>query len=329
MPPPVKKDLDAIFAQRIPPFLELMKTDPKAALAEFERSAGHWLFAHPTPSMQSLTAVEQQDVIRETIDRCLSKDGEPLRNYTDMWESFGDWLSSVAENTCASRYRSRAAKPKPPGEGERRAAVRAREPAGTPAAPARRRAAEAKPAPARRRPASEERPTRVLSSFLEWVRSPRVLIPVTIVVLIVAVRAFQTRRDPSSVAVTTSGPIDILLLNDNEARNPQYDVLELDAIPAGDNGNVPVTALFRSGRMTVLRVSTRGVPEGAQPTRIVVENGEGEVAWDSPLDAGMLGGNSLNLRIDPGTIVPDDYAVRVYDAAGAVVLRSAFTIVVQ
>lgn len=327
-----KRDLDHIFAQQKPAFLNLIKTDPEAALAEFERCARPWLSAHPTPSMLSLTAVEQQDVIQETIDRCLAKNGEPIQNYTDMWASFGEWLSSVAENTCTTRYRSRASKQKPQENTGQPPAAVVQEPVGTsagPAASAPPRAAKTAASPARRRPPSDERPSRALYSFFEWVRSPRVLIPITIVVLIVAVRAIQTSRNPSRGVPGTTGPIEIALLTGDESRNPQYDVLDLGYVSAGDDVNVPMTAVFRSGRLTVLRLATSAIPEGATPNRIVVENNAGEIAWDYTVDPGLLGEGELNLRIDPNTIVPGDYEIRVLDPTDAVVLRSAFSIFVQ
>lgn len=303
-------------------------------MAEFERSARSWLIAHPTPSMRSLTAAEQQDVIDETITRCKAKNGEPLRNYSDMWGSFGKWLASVAESTCNTRFQKRTPRPDAPGGDAGRTAPPAGETAGVPPGagptPPQEKTKPAASPPKSSAPAAE-RPTPAWNSVFAWFRSPRVLIPIAILAVIVAFRTIQSSRDPSRGAPGTTGPIDIALLSERESRNAQYDVLELDNLPAtaAAEGRIPVTAVFRSGRLTVLRLSTGELPEHSVPSRLVVENKAGEIAWDSPIDPESFAEGSLNLRIDPHTIVPDEYTVRVHDAADAVLLRSAFIIVAQ
>jgi hypothetical protein len=332
--PTEKKDLGQILDQPFPAFLELLDTKPEAAIAEFERSARPWLTANPTPSMRALTAAEQQDVIDETINRCKAKNGEPLRNYSDMWGSFGKWLASVAESTCGTKFRKRAPRPDAQAREAGRTAPPVGESAdvlpGTGATPP-----KEKPAPAVSPPKSEapatNRPAPSLNTVFAWFRSPRVLIPIAILSVIVAFRAIQSTRDSSRGAEGTTGPIDIVLMGERESRNAQYDVLELDNIPATavSEGRIPMTAVFRSGRLSVLRISTAELPENSLPSRLVVLNKAGEIAWDSPIDPESFADGSLNLRIDPHTIVPDEYTVRVHDAADAVILRSAFTIVTQ
>ena len=332
--PTKKKDLERIIDQPFPAFLELLKTKPDAAMAEFERSARAWLFANPTPSMRSLTAAEQQDVIDETINRCKAKNGEPLRNYSDMWGSFGMWLVSVAESTCNAKFKKRTPGPDAPAGDAGRTAPPVDKTADVPPG-ARPAPPQDKPippvSPPKSRAPAGERPLPALNSVFAWFRSPRVLIPIAIVSVIVAFRVIQSSRDPSRGAPGTTGPIDITLLSERETRNAQYDVLVLDNIPATaeSGGRIPMTAVFRSGRLSVLRLSTAELTENSLPSRLVVVNKAGEIAWDSPIDPESFADGSLNLRIDPHTIVPDEYTVRVHDAADAVLLRSAFTIVAQ
>jgi len=332
--PTKKKDIIQVLEQPYPAFLEQLHADPGTAIAEFERCARAWLSAHPSASMRSLTAAEQQDVIDETITRCKAKDGEPLRNYSDMWGSFGTWLTSVAESTCNSKFPKRTPRPEAPPSEEGRSATPG---AGTgdgsartvPAPPAEKKPPAA--SPPRGSSPSPERPGPTQNTVFAWLRSPRVLILITIVAVIVAFRALQSSRDTSPGTSVTTGPIDIALLGDPESRAPQYDVLELNNITAAefDQGRIPVTAVFRSGRLTVLRLATGDLPESSSPSRLVVENKAGEIAWDAPIDPESFSGGALNLRIDPKTIVPDEYVIRVLGTSDAILLRSAFSIVVQ
>jgi hypothetical protein len=322
-----KTDIEQVLDQPYPEFLELMNSDPETAMAKFERCARSWLASHPTPLMQSLTAAEQEDVIDETIARCTNKNGEPLRNYSNMWGSFGKWLESVAESTCSTQFPKRT--PKPRARAREDGSPSAGRPADVPA-PAPKPAAAAAPA-SKRNARAAARPALSLGTLLAWLRSPLVLAPIAIVAVIVAIGAFQSSRGPSARGPVTTGPIDIALLGDGEAQNAQYDALELDHIPASAHaaGRVPMTAVFRSGRLTVLRLSTSELAENSLPNRLVVVNKAGEIAWDSPIDPESMGAGAVNLRIDPGTIVPDEYTIQVKDAADVVLLTSAFTIVAQ
>ena len=352
-----KKNVDQLFAEPYPPFLEQLKTDPQAALDEFSRYAGQWLIAHPSPSMKPLTPDEQQDVVEETIKRCVAKEGAPLLNYTDMWGNFGKWLENVAEQTCIAKHEKIEAKPKPAADGPAApapapaaAAKPAESPGPSPAArPAESPAASptAKPAaaPARkeppdpaatpphlRKPPAEERPTHAMHAFYKWIRSPVVFVPLAIVVAVIVVRAIQTSGGGAQSSRTaTTGPIDIVLLTDEESRAPQYDLLELDGLSpsAENNEQVSMTAVFRSGRLTVLRMATEGLPEDAYPDRIVVENEAGEIAWDSQIDPEAIAEGSINLRIDPYTIVPGEYTIRVLSHTGAPIARAVIAIVAQ
>ncbi len=348
--PPEKKNLDQLFAEPFPSFLEQLKTDPAAALDEFTRSAGPWLIAHPTPSMKPLTPDEQQDIVEETIKRCIAKDGEPLRNYTDMWGSFGEWLANVAEQTCIAKHEKIEIKPKPPAgpstptpaakptvkpaesPATRPAASPTAKPATSPAAPARKEPpGPAATPPTDHKPPIEERPTRAMHAFYKWIRSPVVFVPLAIIVAVIVVRAIQTSGDSQSSRTATTGPIDIVMLSDEESRAPQYDLLELENLPpaAKVGEQVSMTAVFRSGRLTVLRLATEGFPDDAYPDRVVVENEAGEIAWDSQIDPETFAEGSINLRIDPNTIVPGEYTIRFLSPAGTPISRSVFAIVAQ
>lgn len=119
--PTEEKDLEQSFNDSFPRFLELLETDPGTAVSEFAGMARRWLVAHPSPSMQAVSASERDNVVEETIERCLRKEAEPLRNYADHGVPFGDWLSRVAEDTCAKRTRRIQQQSRPPS----------REPGGT------------------------------------------------------------------------------------------------------------------------------------------------------------------------------------------------------
>jgi len=347
-----KKNVDQLFAEPFPPFLEQLKTDPQAALDEFSRYAGQWLIAHPSPSMKPLTPDEQQDVVEETIKRCVAKEGAPLLNYTDMWGNFGKWLENVAEQTCIAKHEKIEAKPKPAADGHaapapapaaaakpaespdpRPATSSSVKPATSPAAPARKEPPiQAATPPTDHKPPAEERLTRATRAFYKWIRSPVVFVPLAIVVAIIVVRAIQTSGGGGQSSRTaTTGPIDIVMLSAEESRAPQYDLLELDGLSpsAENNEQVSMTAVFRSGRLTVLRMAIEGFPEDAYPDRIVVENEAGEIAWDSQIDPEAIAEGSINLRIDPYTIVPGQYTIRVLSHTGSPIARAVIAIVAQ
>jgi DNA-directed RNA polymerase specialized sigma24 family protein len=103
--PPENKNPDQIFTQPFPHFLESLTTDLEKASAEFSELARSWLLAHPTSSMQILSDSDRREVVNGTIERCLQKDAEPLRNYSDQGAPFGDWLARVAEDTCTKWIR--------------------------------------------------------------------------------------------------------------------------------------------------------------------------------------------------------------------------------
>ncbi len=147
-----------------------METDAETARSEFVKYARPWLMKHPTPSMQALDQAEQRQVVRETVERCLRKDGEPLRNYTDVWGSFGAWLSSVAEHTCAAKHQTQPRLPS----------------ADTPPA------TDAKPVPPVA-PAGKQA-VRVGASILQKLRTPWIFLPILIIVAIFFVKGITSNK---------------------------------------------------------------------------------------------------------------------------------------
>jgi hypothetical protein len=269
-----------------------------------------------------------------------------------MWGNFGKWLENVAEQTCIAKHEKIEAKPKPAADGHaapapapaaaakpaespdpRPATSSSVKPATSPAAPARKEPPiQAATPPTDHKPPAEERLTRATRAFYKWIRSPVVFVPLAIVVAVIVVRAIQTSGGGGQSSRTaTTGPIDIVMLTDAESRAPQYDLLELDGLApsAENNEQVSMTAVFRSGRLTVLRMAIEGFPEDAYPDRIVVENEAGEIAWDSQIDPEAIAEGSINLRIDPYTIVPGQYTIRVLSHTGAPIARAVIAIVAQ
>jgi len=393
--PNLKTDIDTVFSQPFPPFLELLKIDPDAAIEEFVRCGVIWLQDHPTPAMRSLTPDERDDVVEDAIARCLQKDGEPLRNYTNLWGSFGAWLASVAQSTCEAKFAAPSEiETEPEATGDDDNPIGDVEPGADPEAkldnplgniepgrdaqevldnplgdiepgtdpeakldnplgniepgrdaeealdnplgdldpgvdPLERRASRenAKPEPE----AEEEEPPRRGGASLGWMRSPKLLIPAALISVVVAIFALQTLRKGGGPSTITTGPVDIVLLSGSDAANPRFDVLDLDALsPQASLGErVPMTGVFRSGRLTLLKLPIEVVADGPVPSRIVVENTEGEVVWDYPVAPELIEEGWLNFRVDPFTLYPEDYTIRVLDSAGAPLARSLFTIVAQ
>ncbi|MGD8412822.1 MAG: hypothetical protein PVF33_01235 [Candidatus Latescibacterota bacterium] len=323
-----KTDYDQLLSQPYPAFLELMKTEPVAAMAEFERCARPWLSSHPSASMRPLTAAEQQDVIDQTIRRCLAKDGEPLRNYTDTWGSFGEWLTTVAERTCVANHRPRGPLTRPPHrDGQAPKPGPAQAGGGTAVGKAR----TASPSKAAVADLQQKIRENIPSArtLLDWFRSPRVLLPVAVISVIVAIRTIHTSRESDRPVTTTSGPIEIAFLSGGESRNQQYDLLDLDNFAGAADDDIPLTAVFRSGRLTVLHLTLDAQEQPPAAERVVVADQKGAVAWDQLIDPEYASDGSVNLRIDTRTLVPGRYVVSVRDPSDAEIFRSAFTVVVQ
>jgi DNA-directed RNA polymerase specialized sigma24 family protein len=321
--PPEKRDLEQIFAQSFPHFLEMMKSDRAAGLAEFAKCARPWLLAHPTPSMRALTAAEQQDVAEDTVQRCLHKEGEPLRNYTDLWGNFGAWLSSVAENTCAAKYRKRGqAAPRPSPE-----PAAGKAPPATPSAP--KSAKPKQPAAAQHRAVpKEERPSRAVHAFLGWLRSPRVFVPVLILAAVAIVRGIRPDMELIPSHQERSIPLIVTLLPESETKNVYYEVFPTPLLPPGGDEQTrpPVTTIFRQDRLVVFRLEREVSKEKSKPYSISIRNKAGESVWSIPLVPEFFEADVLFLRIDPTTFPPDDYEVHIVDAANAAVAGSTFRI---
>lgn len=314
--------------QPYPPFLELLETDPALALEQFERGARGWLRSHPTASMRSLTAAERQDVIDETIRRCLAGGGEALRGYTDMWGSFAAWLAGVADSTCAARFGARRARPTPTPNRRPRPkggpAPEAPTPAAAQVAPDGRSGSVASAAP---RDPTAGRPARDRWR-LDWFKKTHFLLPVAVLSLLAAVHAFRSTADRPGRTSVIAGPIDLALAPE-EPGHPVEDIVTLIDV-AGAGADVrPVTIVFRSGRPTILRLLL-GEPGGQPaPSRVVVEDGDGEVAWETAVDPSISGGAFLDLRIDTRTVPSGEYAIRAVGAGDTEIFRSVFTVADQ
>jgi hypothetical protein len=324
-------DHDQVFAEPYPRFLELLKTDTQAATEEFVRYARPWLLAHPTPGMRDLSPEEQHAVVEETIERCLRKEGEPLRNYTDVWGTFGDWLASVAESTCASRAGKKGQK-----KSVRFMDEEIEEPKKTPR-PAPAPTGPAKEKPPRRQPAPpppawktppDEKPSRAVRAFLGWLRSPRVFVPILLVVIVVAIFRGTHKGPDRSPASRTNVPIDAVVMGAAEVGRASFDVLPIPSLPAleEEDAKVPVTAVFRQSRMVVLQLDVASVADDATAAAVEVRNEAGETVWNDVIDPDALGSGTLYLRIDPNTFPSGDYQVLVTDTGAQVIARSVFMV---
>jgi DNA-directed RNA polymerase specialized sigma24 family protein len=321
--PPEKRDLDQVFAQPFPHFLEMMKTARAAGLAEFAKCARPWLSAHPTPSMRTLTAAEQQDVVEETVQRCLQKDGEPLQNYTDLWGNFGAWLASVAENTCAAKHKKpgqSAPQPQPTEPVREPAGVSAGAAAPGPAAPGK---------PSLQTVPKEERPSRAVHAFLQWLRSPLVFVPILILAAIAIVRGIRPDIELIPSRKERSIPVIAALLPESETKNVYYDVLETPMLPPAPDGvqtRRSVTTIFRQDRLVVLRLERDLSKESSPPSGISIWNKAGETIWSTALEPGFIEAEVLYLRLDSTTFPSDDYEVSIVDSADVAVAGSTFMI---
>lgn len=321
------KNHDQIFAQPFPYFLELLETDTQAAAEEFTKCARPWLLSHPTPGMRDLSIEDQQAIVDETIERCLRKDGEPLRGYTDVWGTFGGWLINVAERTCESRCGNKV--PKSAVKTVRTVLFMDEEIA-TPKAKGRRKPPQKKTPrgkSVRRTPPLLENPSRAVHAFLGWLRTPRIFVPILIVV--VAVAALRGARPGSerSTASYTPVPIDAVLMGDVEMRRSSFDVLPIPPLPTVEAAGteVPVTAVFRQSRLIVLQLDVASISDGTTLATVEIRNKSGEVVWSDLVDADSFSG-ILSLRINPNTFPPGDYELLLTDTGAVVVARSKFLI---
>jgi hypothetical protein len=297
----VVSDLDRIFEQPRPGFLDLLETDPDAALQQFVKYARPWLMEHPTPGMVGLTPREQRDVIRETVNRCKQNGGEALRNYTDLWGTFGEWLSGVAENTCAAKFdtvpAARVATTSPPPQPEK----------------------------ARRRPAREERPSRAVHAFVRWFRTPWVFLPVLVVVAIAFVLGVKNGRQPPARYVDGSLPVSAVLIDPAGAQNSSFDTLPVTLMAEGGSaGKRPdETTIFRESPAVLLRLDRAKENDKITPARILFLNEAGETVWQSAIDPAVVEGQSFFLQVEPRTFPPDDYKIHIVDANDRLISQSA------
>jgi len=297
---PDQTNIDDIFSQKFPGFLKLMESDTEAAKSEFVKYARPWLMKHPTPSMKALTTAEQRQVVRETVERCLRKDGEPLRNYTDVWGSFGAWLSSVAEHTCAAKYQTQPQLP----------------------------SAESPPA-ADAKPADSVAPIgkhviRAGTSFYQKLRTPWIFLPILIIVAIFFVKGIRSNKQSGGQYIDRSLPVNVTLVGRSEARNTHFDVMPVTLVPAGKSpqGKLPETTIFRESRVIVLQLDRGTSDDKTVPSKILFQNKTGETVWSAEIDVEALDGESFFLQLEPITFPPDDYEILVVDAIGNVISKS-------
>jgi DNA-directed RNA polymerase specialized sigma24 family protein len=348
-----KENLDQIFALPFPQFLELLKTDAQAATTQFAEYARQWLLAHPTPSMGEQTAEEQQAIVEETIERCLKKEAEPLRNYTDAWGSFGAWLSSVAENTCATRARERQPKkrvvwmdeeaatppppPKPPTAGPaagKAATITAHLTAAQEPPPHQTPVKTTRPKTKTRRadapkkvPSPSDKPVRPVQAFFVWLRSPRIFIPIVLIIVAIFVIRGTRQSSRDGTRPYTPQPIDVVLMSESEVRRSSFDILPIPSLPkvSVESAKVPSTAIFRETRLVVLQLDVSVSLGTSAQTEVSLRDKSENVVWSELLDEGYLDSGKVYLRITPTTFAPDDYDVLVTDS-GIVVARSAFIV---
>jgi hypothetical protein len=278
-----------------------MESDTEAAKSEFVKYARPWLMKHPTPSMQALTPAEQRQVVRETVDRCLRKDGEPLRNYTDVWGTFGAWLSSVAEHTCATKYKTQP-----------RAPV-----AETP------QVFETKPAEPTAPIAKQE--AGAGRTFFQKLRTPWIFLPILVIIAVVFVMGITSKKQPSGQYIDRSLPVNVILVGRSEARNTYFDVMPVSLVPVGKSpqDKLPETTIFRESRVVVLQLD-RGISNDKMvPSRILFQNKSGETVWSTGIEAEALDGESFFLQLEPRTFPPDDYEILVVDAIGNAISKAA------
>ena len=295
-----QKSLDQIFDQPYPEFLELLKTDSEAALQEFVKYARPWLMKHPTPCMKALSTAQQREIVRDTVDRCLQKDGAPLRGYTDVWDSFGDWLSSVAENTCISKYKEQPQAP------------------GTDSPPA----TESKPADRVTPPGVWL--SRTGRALFQRLRTPWVFLPILAVVAVVFVLGIRSDKQSGGQYIDRSLPVDVTLVERSEAQNTYFDVMPVTLVPVGKTpqAKLPETTIFRESRMIVLQLDHGLLENKMVPSKILFQNKAGETVWSAGVEPEVLDEESFFLRLDPKTFPPDDYEILVVDAVGNAISRS-------
>jgi hypothetical protein len=348
-----KENLDQIFAQPFPHFLELLKTDAQAATTQFAEYARQWLLANPTPSMGERTAEEQQAIVEETIERCLIKDAEPLRNYADVWGAFGAWLSSVAENTCEASARKRQPKKKvvwmdeeaasqsPPQKSpsagaaaSNAATITAQDtappeppPHKTPVKLTRPKTDTPKAERPQKVPHLYDKPSRPVHAFVVWLRSPRIFIPIMLAVIAIFVIRGTRQSSQYGTRSYTPQPIDIQLMSDSEVQRSYFDILPIPSLPTAnvESAKVPLTAIFRETRLVVLQLDVSVSLGNSAQTQVSLRDNKDVVVWSELLDEGYLDSGKLYLRIAPMSFAPTDYELIVKDS-GVVIARSAFVV---
>jgi hypothetical protein len=334
---PDEHTLEKAFEETYPFFLQSMRTDREAGLQQFARLARAWLALHPTPSMQAMTPEERDAVAEAAIARCVQKNGEPLRNYTDKGEPFGRWFSRVTEDTAARELRR---KPKAvrevtarsePGPPPRQVApvkpARSTAPAPAVEPIARGVGASRGGSPARGGP-----PARRPAAAFSWLRSPVVFVPIVILAALIVINSLRpATRSHIGRALRGSRTLvaSAALLSHADAAASQYDVLSIPPLPHTEaRGASPstLTVVFQDAGPVVLRLDMDLEPESPVPFEARIDDAEGRTVWSSPLDFSLLQGAALNLRIDPATFEPSAYTIRLADTDGGAFMQWAFSV---
>lgn len=336
---PDEHTLERAFDETYPRFLQSMKADRDAGLQQFARSARAWLALHPTPSMQGMTAEERDAVAEAAIARCVRKNGEPLRNYTDTGEPFGRWFAKVTEDTAMRELRRKPkavreviAHSEPEPAPRRNAPVKPPPPPASAPAPAAERVTRGVRASRGETPARGGPQVRQPSSASSWLRSPVIFVPILILAVLVAINILRpaTRSHlDRALRGSRTAVASAALLSQADATASQYDVLSIPPLPHTETrGASPtnLTVVFREAGPVVLQLNMDLEPESPVPFEARIDDAEGRTVWSSPLDLTLLEGALLNLRIDPATFEPNAYTIRLTDTDGGAFVQWAFSV---
>jgi DNA-directed RNA polymerase specialized sigma24 family protein len=107
MATPNRSSREEILTQTYPEFLELLKTDTSAGVAEFDRCVRSWLLQHPSPCLRTLAPEDREEIIGDLIYHLISDDAARLRRYEDQGSPFLAYLTTAVERRCKSFYRKK------------------------------------------------------------------------------------------------------------------------------------------------------------------------------------------------------------------------------
>jgi len=285
--------------------------------------------------MQAMTPEERDAVAEAAIARCVRKNGEPLRNYTDTGEPFGRWFAKVTEDTAARELRRKpkavrevtaGSEPEPPP-----LQVAPVKPA-RPTAPAAEPEARGVGASRGGSPARGGPPARRPAAAFSWLRSPVVFVPIVILAALIVINVLRpATRSHIGRALRGSRTLvaSAALLSHADAAASQYDVLSIPPLPHTEARGASLntlTVVFQDAGPVVLRLNMDLEPESPVPFEARIEDAERRAVWSSPVDLSLLDGAALNLRIDPLTFEPSAYTIRLADIDGGAFMQWAFSV---